>query len=83
MSSYWCCATYPDDGGLLGVGVLLVDVDALLQVEQQGHAGHEAQHDVQAETERVHLCWDTQNETQRLKLCPGGRKNQRSRRAAA
>lgn len=63
VNSYWCCAAYPNDGGLLGVGILLVNVDALLQVEQQRHAGHEAEHDVQAEIERVHLCSDTQKQT--------------------
>lgn len=63
MNSYWCCAAYPDDGGLLGVGIFCVNVDALLQVEQQGNAGHAAEHDVQAEIERIHLCSDMKKQT--------------------
>lgn len=63
VNSYWCCAAYPDDGGLLGVGIFCVNVDALLQVEQQGNAGHAAEHDVQAEIERIHLCSDTKKQT--------------------
>lgn len=58
MDAYWSRAAYPNDGGLLGVGLLPVDVEALLQVQQQGQAGHEGEHDVQAETEGIHLCLD-------------------------
>lgn len=58
VNAYWCCTAYPNDGGLLGVELLPVNVDTLLQVQQQGQAGHEGEHDVQAETEGIHLCLD-------------------------
>lgn len=73
VDAYWSCAAYPNDGGLLGVGLLPVNVEALLQVQQQGHAGHEGEHDVQAETEGIHLCLDSEETGGRSGYCTAAR----------
>ena len=55
LSAYRCRAGYPNDGGLLGVGQLSVNEDTLLQVQPQGDAGHEAEHNVEGKIKGIHL----------------------------
>lgn len=55
LNAYWCCTVYPNDGRLLGVGQFFINKDALLQVQQQGDAGHEGEHDVQAKIKHTEL----------------------------
>lgn len=51
-----CSSVDPDDGFLLRVGQFFINVNTLLQVEQQGYAGHKGEHGVQADSERIELC---------------------------
>lgn len=53
--AYWCCTACPNEGGLLGFGQLFINKDALLQVQQQGDAGHEGEHGVEAKIKHIHL----------------------------
>lgn len=53
LNAYWCCTIYPNDGCLLGVGEFFINIDALLQVQQQGDAGHEGQNGVQTKVKHI------------------------------
>lgn len=53
LNAYWCSTTYPDNGCLLGIGHLFVNVHTLLQVQQQGNEGHEGEHGVEANPKHI------------------------------
>lgn len=62
--AYWCCTACPNEGGLLGFGQLFINKDALLQVQQQGDAGHEGEHGVEAKIKHIHL-WNSKRGRER------------------
>lgn len=52
-NAYWCCTTYPNGGRLLGIGQFLINIHTKLQVQQQGDAGHQSEHRVQAKSKCI------------------------------
>ena len=53
LNAYWCCTIYPDYGCFLGVGHAFINIGTLLQVQQQGDAGHEGENGVQANSKYI------------------------------